>query len=94
MNGPGEQVPLTMVFDVARDAYVGFTSMGASGRAPHRNTVADGRVLRWEQSNSGGGVWVYSVRLITPDSAAGTLTLKGAGFDASHDFVIARGKAP
>ena len=31
--------------------------------------------MQWKQQNSGGGFWVYTGRLVTPDSVAGTVVL-------------------
>src|SRR5215213_7872531 len=48
------------------------------GRAPAKSLSATASGLTWESPNSGGGTWVYHVRLVSPDSIEGTLFLRDA----------------
>jgi hypothetical protein len=81
-DGPSKEPrSIAMMFDAAdsgKTSYAGFTVYPNGARAPHVNTVAARDSLRWEQSNSGGGHWVYAARLVSPDSVVGTLTLHDA----------------
>ena len=48
------------------------------GRAPSNNLTQTADGLTWESPNSGGGTWVYHVRLAAQDSMVGTLVLRDA----------------
>jgi hypothetical protein len=63
-------------FTVVDGAYAGAMVHPDGGEAPHRRLVATAAGLTWESPNSGGGTWVYKVRLAGPDSMTGTLTLR------------------
>lgn len=63
-------------FSVAGDAYTGVTIHPNGGTAPQNGLVATAGGLTWEQPNSGGGTWVFRVRLAGPDSMVGTLVLR------------------
>ena len=63
-------------FSVADRAYTGATVHADGGTVPHRQLTATPGGLEWEQPNSGGGTWVYRVRLVGPDSMIGTLVLR------------------
>jgi hypothetical protein len=80
--------------EAASGSYSGATVWPNDARAPHVNSrVVDGE-LRWEQANSGGGMWVYHARRQSSDSLVGTVTLRGMrGQDAtppSGTFVLTR----
>jgi len=50
-----------------------------SGRAvANEKSAVTKEGLSWESPNSGGGTWVYRVRLVTPDSMSGTIVLRDA----------------
>lgn len=84
--------PITMVFEAMDKAarsdssptstassarsYSGATILPNDARAPHLETAVSGGEMRWKQQNSGGGFWVYSARLVTRDSIAGTVVLR------------------
>jgi hypothetical protein len=73
-----EAIPVVMVFDVAdtvKSAYSGFTILPDGGRAPHLETTVAKGEMRWKQSNSGGGFWLYKGQLVGRDSVAGTVVL-------------------
>jgi hypothetical protein len=64
-----------MVFDVvdsARGTYSGTTILPNGARAPHLETTVTKGEMQWKQQNSGGGFWLYTGRLVTQDSVAGT----------------------
>jgi hypothetical protein len=63
-------------FSVTDGAYTGVTVHADGGTVPHRQLTATAAGLVWEQPNSGGGTWVYHVRLAGPDSMIGTLVLR------------------
>ena len=72
-------MPVVMVFDVADSAkstYAGSTIMPDGGRVPHMETTVSRGEMQWKQQNSGGGFWAYTGRFVTPDSIAGTATLR------------------
>ncbi len=56
--------------------YAGVTIHPDGSQAPQSNLAASARGLTWEQPNSGGGTWVYAVRLVSPDTMEGTLVLR------------------
>ena len=65
-------------FTVADGRYSGAMLFPGGGRAPDRNLAQTADGLTWESPNSGGGTWVYHVRLAAPDSMVGTLVLRDA----------------
>jgi hypothetical protein len=65
-------------FTLVDSTYRGRTIHPGGGGPTHGNLSAGADGLRWEQPNSGGGTWAYHVRLVAPDSIAGTLELKNA----------------
>jgi len=71
--GQGE---IAFRFSVVDGAYRGATVHTDGGSVPHRQLTATAGGLLWEQPNSGGGTWVYTVRLVGPDSMIGTLVLR------------------
>ena len=73
-----EPVPVVMVFDLAdstKGAYAGFTVLPNGARAPHLETTVTKGEVRWKQTNSGGGFWVYTGQLVGRDSVAGKVVL-------------------
>jgi hypothetical protein len=72
-RGTGE---IAFRFSVTDGAYAGATVHADGGTVPHRQLTATAAGLEWEQPNSGGGTWVYRVRLVGPDSMIGTLVLR------------------
>ena len=69
---------IALRFTVTGRAYDGATVHPAGGFEVHRKLTASASGLSWEQPNSGGGTWVYHVRLVSPDSMEGTLVLRDA----------------
>ena len=71
--GTGE---IAFRFSVTDGAYTGATIHSDGGMVPHHELTATAAGLTWDQPNSGGGIWVYRVRLVAPDSMVGTLVLR------------------
>lgn len=65
-------------FTVADGRYSGVTIHPGGGTAPQNNLTATSAGLTWDQPNSGGGTWVFQVRLAGPDSMVGTIVLRDA----------------
>jgi hypothetical protein len=65
-------------FTVTDGKYSGATLHPDGGTAPQNNLALTAAGLTWEQPNSGGGTWVFNVRLAAPDSMVGTLVLRDA----------------
>jgi hypothetical protein len=72
-RGAGE---IRFQFTVPDGKYSGAMIMPDGGQAPHRNLAQTADGLTWESPNSGGGTWVYQVRLAAQDSMVGTLVLR------------------
>ena len=73
-----EPIPVVMVFalaDSAKTAYSGFTVLPNGARAPHLETTVEKGEVRWKQTNSGGGFWVYTGRFVGRDSVVGKVVL-------------------
>ena len=78
-DGSETPMPVVMVFDVADSAestYSGATILPNGARAPHLETTVARGEMQWKQQNSGGGFWLYTGRLVTQDSVAGTAVLR------------------
>ena len=78
-DGSETPMPVMMVFDVADSAkstYSGATILPNGARAPHLETTVTKGEMQWKQQNSGGGFWLYTGRLVTQDSVAGTAVLR------------------
>jgi hypothetical protein len=71
--GAGE---IRFQFTVTDGKYSGAMLHPGGGRAPDNNLTQTADGLAWESPNSGGGTWVYRVRLAAPDSMVGTLVLR------------------
>ena len=65
-------------FTVADGVYSGLTLHPGGGASPQNKLTMTAAGLTWEQPNSGGGTWVFNVRLAGPDSMVGTLVLRDA----------------
>ena len=63
-------------FGAADGKYTGVMLHPGGGRAPSNNLTQTADGLTWESPNSGGGTWVYQVRLAAQDSMVGTLVLR------------------
>lgn len=63
-------------FSVADGKYSGVMLYPGGGRAPSKNLAQTADGLTWDSPNSGGGTWVYQVRLAAQDSMVGTLVLR------------------
>lgn len=69
---------ISFSFSVIDDNYTGVTLHPGGASSPQHSLTATSAGLTWEQPNSGGGTWVFHVRLAGPDSLAGTLVLRDA----------------
>ena len=65
-------------FTVVGDKYQGVTLHPGGASSPQRNLVSSATGLTWEQPNSGGGTWVFKMRLASADSMVGTIVLRDA----------------
>jgi hypothetical protein len=65
-------------FTVSDGKYSGTTLHPDGSTAPQDKLALTAAGLTWESPNSGGGTWVYNVRLAGPDSMVGTLVLRDA----------------
>ncbi|MDQ6831376.1 MAG: hypothetical protein M3081_21145 [Gemmatimonadota bacterium] len=68
--------PIGFNFSVVDGKYAGVTVHPGGGTSPQHNLVATAADLTWEQPNSGGGTWMFNVRLVAADGMAGTLVLR------------------
>ncbi len=75
---PVGQDEIQLHFSVDDGKYAGFLILPDGRPVPGNNLVANSGGITWELPNSGGGTWVYHVRLAGPDSLAGTLVLRDA----------------
>lgn len=75
---PAGSDQIAFKFTVTDGQYAGLTLHPGGGTSPQNNIVAGAGGLTWEQPNSGGGTWVFNVRLAGPDSMVGTLFLRDA----------------
>ncbi len=65
-------------FSVTDGNYSGVIIHPGGGTAPDEKLMSSAAGLSWESPNSGGGTWIYKVRLAGPDSLVGTLVLRDA----------------
>ena len=75
---PVGQDEIQLRFSIEDGKYAGFLILPNGRAVPGNNLVANSGGITWELPNSGGGTWLYHVRLAGPDSLAGTLVLKNA----------------
>jgi len=76
--GSDEPIPIAMIIEVAEGKYTGATVWPNGARAPQRNHAISNDALTWQQSNSGGGTWFYSLKRIARDTLVGSMTLHDA----------------
>ena len=74
----GNRDPVVIAVDVANGKYFGAIIHPDGSMAEHQHEHVEGNALTWDSPNSGGGTWVYRVKLVGPDSIAGTVALQGA----------------
>lgn len=93
---PEVNVPTTMVFeaDSAAGLYSGHQVFPNGGHGPYDGIALARGTLSWRHSNSGGGFWTYSARLVGTDTLVGTVALKewpqGDGREPSGTFRLVR----
>jgi hypothetical protein len=64
---PSSAGEIRFQFTVIDGKYSGVMLHPGGGRAPQNNLVQTADGLTWDSPNSGGGTWVYHVRLAAPD---------------------------
>jgi hypothetical protein len=69
---------VTLLFTVDNGRYAGAMVYPRGLVVPHDKLTTTKDELIWEQRNSGGGMWVYTVRLAGRDRMEGTVTLRDA----------------
>jgi hypothetical protein len=69
---------ISFQFSAAEGKYQGATIHPDGSKAPQLKLAVSASGLTWESPNSGGGTWVYTVHLASPDSMIGTLILRDA----------------
>jgi hypothetical protein len=93
---PERNVPTTMVFeaDAKGGGYSGYQVFPDNRRGPYDSIVLAAGTLSWKHSNSGGGSWVYSAKLVGTDTLVGTVALKdwpqGNGREPAGTFKLVR----
>jgi hypothetical protein len=89
--------PIAMNLEAEDGMYKRLTRVNAGQPAPKVFWKVTGKTIRWEEE-SALGVLVYSAQLVSPDSIAGTVTLRdGKPNDpgtAQGTFALARIKPP
>jgi len=96
---PERNVPTTMVFeaDANGSGYSGYQVFPDNQRGPYNGVALASGTLSWKHSNSGGGSWVYSAKLVG-DTLVGTVALKdwpqGNGREPSGTFKLVRRGPP
>jgi len=89
--------PVAVNIDFANGKYEGASSIAPGMMSQHANSRATGKTLRWEEE-SGMGVLVYTARMVTNDSIAGTVTLRDAKPNDPNatqgSFTLVRAKPP
>ena len=96
-DGPGARAPVQIVMAFDADSagnYSGYTVLPNNAHAPHLKTTVKGSEMTWEQTNSGGGRWVYTAKLAARDSIVGTYVLldwpQGNGARPTGKFALVR----
>jgi hypothetical protein len=69
---------VTLVFTVDGSRYDGATVYPDGAMIPHDKLTTTKAGAVWEYRNSGGGVWVYDVKLVGQDRLEGTVRLRDA----------------
>ena len=93
---PEMNVPTTMVFEADNTGgqYAGHQIFPNGLRGPFEGVVLSRGTLSWKHSNSGGGSWVYSAKLVGTDTLVGTVALKdwpqGEGREPKGTFKLVR----
>ena len=67
---------IALRFTVADGKYDGVMLHPGGHTTPENHIVVSAAGLTFDHPNSGGGTWVYHLRLVSPDSIAGTLELR------------------
>lgn len=76
--GSDEPIPIAIVIEVADGKYTGATIWPNGARAPHLRHAVVNDALTWQQSNSGGGTWYYTLKRAVGDTLVGSMTLHDA----------------
>lgn len=92
---PEMKVPTIMVFEAdSGGTYAGYQVFPDNSRGPYDDVRLANGTLSWKHSNSGGGSWVYSAKLVGGDTLSGTVVLKdwpqGNGRVPSGSFSLVR----
>lgn len=69
---------VTLLFTVDNGHLVGAMVYPRGLVVPHDKLTAQKNAMTWEQRNSGGGMWVYTVHLVGEDRMEGTVVLRDA----------------
>ena len=89
--------PIRWNLEAEDGMYKRLARLNAGQPAPEVFWKATAKTIRWEEE-SGLGVLVYSAQLVSPDSIAGTVTLRdgkpGDPATAQGTFALARIKSP
>jgi hypothetical protein len=75
---PMGEDPISTRITVNDGTYAGVMILPNGATPPWQRLTATSSGLTWESPNIGGGTWVYSVHLASPDSMVGTLILRDA----------------
>jgi hypothetical protein len=67
---------IALQFTVVDGKYSGVMIHPGGRTSPENNIAVTAAGLTFDHPNSGGGTWVYHLRLAGPDSIAGTLVLR------------------
>jgi hypothetical protein len=88
--------PIALNLEAEDGMYKRLARVNAGQPAPQVFWKVTGKTIRWEEE-SGLGVLVYSAQLVSPDSIAGTVTLRGGKPNdpkkAQGTFALARIKS-
>ena len=89
-SGPGANTPRPFsirieVADSAARTYRAAMILPNGRPAPFQHIALTGDTLSCDQQNSGGGKWIYALRLVARDSLAGTTVLRGAPWHPSPE---------
>ena len=67
---------IALRFTVVDGKYTGVMMHPGGHTSPENHIAVSAAGLTFDHPNSGGGTWVYHLRLVAPDSIAGTLELR------------------